>query len=291
MPSGCSNSAQNVTVTGDLPAINALKKEMDSLGVFARRLQVGVAYHSYHMQDIATKYAASLQGIEQPQRLKSQHNAAMFSSVTGSQVSASELGSPQYWMRNLVSKVQFTEATSSMITHLLARQKGTFENNSGRNILVEVGPHSALQRPVKDIIKGVPGAKNFEYDSSGMKDKSPLLMLLGLMGRLCCRGLNIDLAAVNCLDAEGSQAQALTDLPSYVFNHSTSYWVESRMSRAFRFREHGRHELLGGREHDWNPLRPRWRNLIRISEHPWLRDHKVRIMDYSHSSNITNIST
>lgn len=250
---------------------------MNGEGIFARRLQVSVAYHSYHMQSIAQKYMAAIKDIVPPQVLekKKKDVPQMFSSVTGKPIRRSDLCTSEYWTKNLVSKVRFTEAAGSMMTYLLEMRKQETGNKSGRDILVEIGPHPALQRPIKDIIKELPGAKNFDYDSTVARDKYPLVTLISLAGRLRCQGCDIDLTTVNFPEKDTSGLRTLTDLPSYVFNHGTTYWVESRMSKAFRFREHGRHELLGAREHDWNPLRPRWRNLIRLSEHPWIRDHKV----------------
>lgn len=67
----------------------------------------------------------------------------------------------------------------------------------------------------------------------------------------------------------------LVDLPSYPFNHTRKYWVESRISKNFRFRQTASHELLGTPVADWNPLDARWRNIIRLSQRQWIQDHKV----------------
>ena len=67
----------------------------------------------------------------------------------------------------------------------------------------------------------------------------------------------------------------LIDLPGYPSNHSQTYWLESRISKGFRFRQRPPYELLGTTVRDWNPLEPRWRHFIRESENPWIHDHKV----------------
>ena len=67
----------------------------------------------------------------------------------------------------------------------------------------------------------------------------------------------------------------LTNLPAYPFNHSQRYWIESRLSKRFRFREHAEHELLGTAVEDWNPLDARWRKIIKLSESEWMADHKI----------------
>lgn len=45
----CVNSPSNVTVSGDVVALDALKALLDERRIFARRLKVEVAYHSPHM--------------------------------------------------------------------------------------------------------------------------------------------------------------------------------------------------------------------------------------------------
>jgi acyl transferase domain-containing protein len=67
----------------------------------------------------------------------------------------------------------------------------------------------------------------------------------------------------------------LIDLPPYSFNHTQSYWPEGRLSKNFRFRKFARHDLIGAPVPDWNSQDPKWRNIIRIAETPWLKDHKV----------------
>jgi acyl transferase domain-containing protein len=92
-------------------------------------------------------------------------DALMFSSVAGGMIRGEELCRPEYWVNNLVSKVRFSEALHQMTSYLLEKRKQDCSNNrnkSGKDILLEIGPHSALQRPIKDIIKQVPGAKNVE---------------------------------------------------------------------------------------------------------------------------------
>jgi acyl transferase domain-containing protein len=248
---GCVNAPENVTVTGDVPAIEALGQMMDDSGTFARKLQVPVAYHSHHMEDLADEYLSMIQKISSNAHEAGFANAAvMFSSVTGKRATSREVGIPEYWVDNLMSKVSFSQALFQMASYLLEERGGS--NKCGKDILLEIGPHSALQRPTKDTIKEVPGAKDFDYDSTLSRDTEPSLALANAIGRLCCRGCLIDLAKVSSPNIRPTEFQPLPSLPPYPFNHSQSYWTESRISKNFRFREHARHELLGIRETDWN---------------------------------------
>lgn len=50
------NAPSNVTMSGDLGSIVKAKEILDEDGVFARQLQVHVAYHSHHMARCAKAY-------------------------------------------------------------------------------------------------------------------------------------------------------------------------------------------------------------------------------------------
>ncbi|KAL8891066.1 MAG: hypothetical protein Q9215_001837 [Flavoplaca cf. flavocitrina] len=249
---GCINAPKNITITGDRQAINLLQKMFDSRQIFAKKLKVPIAYHSYHMEEVASEYLHHIQhSLPQTQSTDFSIQPVMFSSVTGGRISHKELGTPDYWVKNLTDKVKFSDSLSLMAGFLLQQRKSGA--TSGKDVILEVGPHSALQRPVKDTINAVAGSKEIEYDSLLSNTMDPPLALASAMGRLWCRGCLIDLNLVNYPSEHLSDVHTLTNLPAYPFNHSQSYWVESRLSKNFKFREYPRHELLGVRESDWNP--------------------------------------
>lgn len=263
---GCVNSPTNVTVTGTEAAIRRLKEVMDRERIFSRALQVNVAYHSAQMNQVAEEYSSLLHNIGAPN--SSAHQALMYSSVTGEQVSPDLLSKSEYWVANMISKVVFSDALAQM-----CKPKGTSRGPVGHedtkvvDCLVEIGPHSALQRPIKDTVGQI------SYISALKKDVSAAQTLLDLAGHLRCLGCPVDLLAVNDLPRK-SDVEMLTDLPPYPFNHSQRYWHESRISKDFRFREYPPHELLGTRSPDWNRLEAKWRHTIRRVENPWVKDHK-----------------
>ncbi|XXH03853.1 hypothetical protein Hte_010259 [Hypoxylon texense] len=103
----CINSPTNVTLSGDEEAIDKIKSCLDQDGVFARKLKVGVAYHSPAMQGISTDYLGYL-GILK--RRQYSNDIVMISSVTGQRVTSSTVSKGQYWVDNLVSSVRFADA-------------------------------------------------------------------------------------------------------------------------------------------------------------------------------------
>ena len=277
---GCINSPENVTVTGDQRGIKIMSVLMQQKGIFERRLPVNVAYHSAFMSEIADEYLTLIEHIGPSRGLDTSVNAqrpTVFSTVTGSMVAAESLSRPAYWITNLVSKVQFSAAMEDMCRHLLNERTAS----SARKVfLIEVGPSSALQRPTKDTVDKLSGSEGISYDSVLKRNQPGMESCLGLIGRLWAHGYQADVLTINNPTSKENETQLLVDLPEYPFNHANSYWTESRISKNFRMRGHARHDLLGTTLADWNPLEPRWRNIIRVKENPWILDHVVRDFSY-----------
>ena len=275
---GCVNSPINVTATGDLSCVDALIDLMSERGVFARKLQINVAYHSAYMEEVADAYSELIRDIVPSSALPASHLAqnkpAIFSSVTGTLLPGDSLSHSKYWLTNLVSKVRFSDALTEMSSYLLSQRA---KRSSGKDLLIEIGPTAALQRPIKDIIDQVAKLKDINYDSVLRRDVSGLESCLEFIGRLRCSGHQVNLAPINSPTTKRSDLRLLVNLPQYPFNHQQTYWAESRISRNFRTRKHARHELLGTPSADWNPAEPRWRNVIRVTESPWIVDHKVTL--------------
>lgn len=275
---GCANSPTNNTITGDEECIDALKVLMDQENVYIRKLKVNVAYHSAHMNAIASEYLGLIKDLDplNPQPA-GKEMPIMISSVTGHYIPREHLSQSEYWVKNMVSKVKFWDALSQMCSNPLLDTIGIGDKTYPAlpNYLVEIGPHSALRRPINETLNHISKSDGIGYSTALVKGVSALQSSLQLAGQLRCRGCRVDLVAVNSPGVEESKLQILTDLPEYVFNHSQRYWLESRLSSNFRFRKFGRHELLGLPANDWNRLEGKWRNIIRHAENPWIQDHKV----------------
>ncbi|KAF5982749.1 polyketide synthase [Fusarium bulbicola] len=172
----------------------------------------------------------------------------MVSSVTGKSISPETLSTGQYWVDNMLSPVRFAEVVQAIANKNSARKLGLGNITD----LIEIGPHPALRRPVKDTLD--------EMDNSGTRRTT----ILPRLSRF--------LSAVN---QQRTKAKFLVDCPKYPFDRSQRYWAESRLSRDFRLREAVKGELLGVRVSDWNPLEPRWRNFWSIDSSAWTGDHKI----------------
>ena len=280
----CVNSPKNVTVSGDEDQIDMLKILLDETRVFARKLQVDVAYHSLHMDEIADEYLSLINDLEPGDSLPIQPEVA--SSVTGKRITVDEFRKGEYWVRNMVSPVKFSQALATLASKSakdIKKKLGKAPKDPGLVYdILEIGPHSVLQRPVKEVIDSTTRGREIIYSSLLVRQASAAHTMLNTIGRLHCAGYKIDLMKVNN-DATkpGTSLLSLTDLPEYPFDHSQSYWRESRLSKNLRLRKHPRLDLLGAPTPDWNPLEAKWRRFIRTSELPWVEDHKVRFQTFS----------
>ena len=261
----CINSPESVTISGDETAIMELQNNLNASGIFARLLKVENAYHSSHMKTIENHYIDAVRDV---QASEASDGRLMFSSVTGKLVSGVDLGA-DYWARNLVSPVIFSEAVNSLLLSRTAQP----------DVLLEIGPHSVLQAPLKQILDAFHNSKVRPASISMLeRGKDAAMTALQAAGELWTRGYPIDLEKVNMdlIDGPNPDYQVLNDLPPYPFNHSKSYWHESHLGRAHRFRQFGRRDLIGAPAPDSTPLEPRWRRFLRVSENPWLLDHQVQ---------------
>lgn len=101
------NSPNSVTVSGDMAVIEAIEQIANAQGIFNRKLKVGVAYHSYHMELVAASYQAAIEPYCQADRTSvsvdnvTPDKAVFFSSVTGCRERADTLTDAAYWVKNL----------------------------------------------------------------------------------------------------------------------------------------------------------------------------------------------
>lgn len=92
----CMNSWQSHTVSGDAGKIDALVEMLTGETVFARKLNVEIAYHSQqYMKAMAGEYLEAMCDL-QPGESRATFEATFFSSTRGTCVPLSELRKPSY---------------------------------------------------------------------------------------------------------------------------------------------------------------------------------------------------
>ncbi|KAI8284743.1 Compactin diketide synthase [Colletotrichum sp. SAR11_57] len=269
----CINSPKSATISGSAKAIDLLSSLLDSDGIFGRKLRVVNAYHSSHMDPIAEEYAKSIGIIEPGVAIKTASVPKFFSSYLGRQASTQNLLDPAYWVGNLLSPVEFSKGLQAMMSDSV--DDASTSKKAAIGLLVEVGPHSVLQSPIRDILQITSGVKDVTYTSMLIRNRPADGTALEAAGYLFCRGYQLDVSAVISSTTGNTALKMLVDLPAYPFDHSTVYWNESRLSKNYRFRKHPRHDLLGSPVPDWNPSNAIWGHFIRAKENPWVKDHVI----------------
>jgi NADPH:quinone reductase-like Zn-dependent oxidoreductase len=257
----CFNSPSSLTISGDEPVIDELQKIMEEKQWFARKLQVNTAYHSHHMDLVAEEYREKLQSLDPPQSTQVKFHSSLFGHLLED---ASRLG-PSYWVDNLTQSVRFSEAVSSMCQPYDGFKMGV-------SLIVEIGPHSALAGPLKQILKAC-GRTEISYSSPLTRKRDAVETAFEMASTLFVKGLNLNLSAINL---SRQQPELLIDMPRYPWNHKTRYWHEGRVVKKHKGRTTPRHDLLGTLANYSNDLEPTWRNILRLDDLPWLRHHQIQ---------------
>lgn len=274
------NSPDSITMSGDAESIQLLNSTLDKVGVFNRLLRTGgLAYHSHHMLALGHDYGKMLtnaiSGLDNKELTSDSQkypSVPWISSVLPEKdmAASKERITPAYWRANLESPVQFSEAASNLLSL----------QDLAIGAVVEIGPHPALKSPLGQIIKSlgqtVPHIGTLKRGEDGRRS------LLNLAGSMFALHADVDLVAVNAVEAQGSQGVSglahgctAVDLPPYQYTYGPIKYHESRLSKEYRLRQVPRHDLLGSKVPGTTRLRPQWRNILRVKDLPWLDDHRV----------------
>lgn len=129
-----SNSPRSTVLAGEPAALAAVLAELESQGVFCRRVKVDVASHSPQMDELAQELVDALRDIR-PQALA----IPMYSTVTGEKLRGDELDAV-YFQRNLRQPVQFAKVVQDLLA-------------DGHSLFVELSPHPLLCPAVEEMRK------------------------------------------------------------------------------------------------------------------------------------------
>ncbi|KAL3458715.1 hypothetical protein BJX64DRAFT_301730 [Aspergillus heterothallicus] len=250
------NSSNSLTISGDIAAIDAIAQVAEVQGIFNRKLKVDVAYHSHHMELVAASYKAAIEPFCRAERTRTEvgNKAIFFSSVTGLKESAETVQDAAYWVKNLVSPVNFLQMVGSVLSRDGPDHRSTLA-------LIELGPHPALKGPIKNALQSA-GQARATYLPTLARGTNDTRALLGVAQNMFILGTSLH------------DAHVLTDLPSYEWKKDARYLRKSARSA---------HELHPG--HTYNPLlgwkmpsegtEHIFRQVFSLSTMPWIRDHQV----------------
>lgn len=263
------NSSSSLTLSGDADAIEEAQLIFQDEGKFARLLRVDKAYHSHHMQQFSGPYLRSLMACEIAVEAGSSNTSWYSSVLPNTKMTPAPHLASQYWIDNMVQPVLFSQA----IEAAWARD-GPFA------AVIEVGPHAALKGPALQTLSELAGnnAPSPVYTgllSRNMADVEALQTGLGEIWKTLGHGDVAFDALDKCLH-DSAPRQLIKGLPTYSWDHDKVFWHESREISARRTLVDRPHDLLGMRTTEGLPGELRWRNLLRLSELPWVRGHTLQ---------------
>jgi acyl transferase domain-containing protein len=256
----CENSPLSVTISGPDLEIHKVMQAIHNShsSVFIRKLKVNMAYHSPLMVQLGQRYRSLIDDVFKGSYDAKSGASQFVSCVTGGYLSVNAVRSPEYWQRNLELPVIFYNAAQTVLA------------DSGSSLFLEVGPHSALSGPIRQIMELA--FLTYPYVSCLVRGVNCAESLLLALGQLYTHGLPLNLSVlINPTHA----VKVLTDLPTYPWDHTYSNLFSTRLVDGWLHMEYPKHELLGVRVSESTDNEPSWRNVLPVDQLLWLRDHKV----------------
>ena len=162
------------------------------------------------MKDVGSDYEAILST-----EVSSKSTAIPFySSVTGKRVTEAISLGPSYWRQNLESPVLFHSAVQASLT-----------SQPKDHLFLEVGPHSALAGPLRQIFKDKDSKADLSYLPTLIRGKDCTESILKAVGQLHLQSIPVDFSFLTPV------GNVLTDLPLYQWQHDNVYWNEGRLTQ------------------------------------------------------------
>ncbi|KAM7188878.1 hypothetical protein V8F20_010387 [Naviculisporaceae sp. PSN 640] len=210
----CINSPKSVTLSGDTEDLDEVLKRLDDDNVFARKLKVPLGYHSHHMLSFEAEYTERLRQLFSPTSKPGQtlpgEQVTYVSPVTGDVVtSPQEVLTPEYYVRNIISPVLFSDAFKAFSEHV--------------DQVIEIGPHSTLSGPIREILRETRGEElGFEYMTCLKRPVDAILTMQDLACDLVTLGYPVSLRDVNSPSNKDQNYNFVADLPSYPWSGHVS---------------------------------------------------------------------
>ncbi len=237
------NSPSSVTLSGDKEQIEKMAQELELDGLFVRRLDVEVAYHSSQMDPIEAKLREALSSIE-PKVAQ----IPLYSTVVGARILGDGMNA-EYWWHNVREPVRFLDGIRALL-------------GEGCTDFLEIGPHPVLGHSIKEI--ATESDTNIRLTPSLNRKNPEQWRMLESLGQLYAQGQTIAWKSVSPLGG------TLAQLPTYPWQKE-KYWIESPESLEDRISQ--RKGVYLNRK--IAAPQPIWSVEINEQFFPYLKDHVV----------------
>ncbi len=242
------NGPAMLALAGETEALAQIAQNLEQRGIFQRRINVEVAYHSHLMEPLQDDLLQSLGHVRGKLA-----NLPLYSTVTACQEDGTHLGG-NYWYHNVRQPVLFVDAVAQML-------------KDGFDTLIEIGPHPVLIAGVKDLCQKTGCAATIL--PSMRRRESEFVCFLEALGQLHLQG-----AQVNWSRRFDEPSQWIA-LPKHPWLHNR-YWFEMPEARQHRLGLELRHPFIKRKvafAADENLVALEME--VDASIMPWLSDHQV----------------
>lgn len=233
---------------------------------------VDKAYHSFHMETCAEPYVRALaeSGCDALEPTsEAQPPTVWISSVHAGRRMERHHITANYWKDNLLSPVLFSQA----VEHVM-REHGSVD------LAVEVGCHPALKGPsLKTIATCDETIPEIPYTGCMRRGSDDLEAFASALGYIWERfGFkSVGFSSLNTILPQAPVNNLAKVLPPYPWDHSKSYWLDTRKTRFFlRGGETKPHLLLGKLSADSTSSGLHWHNSMRSKDISWLDSHQLQ---------------
>ena len=244
------NGPDQVVISGDGAAVEAVIADLRQDGIRAKRLTVSHAFHSPLMDSILRPFEQVAAEVRY-----ARPRIRLFSNVTG-EAAGAEVMAPAYWRDHIRQPVQFARSIENL-------------HQAGYEVFLEIGPNPTLSgmgqrclEEAEDVGVWLPSLRAGRDDWEQM---------LGSLGALYVEGVPVDWAGF-----DRDFARRKIALPTYPFQRS-SFWLpqgRQQTPRAAAPRGDQLHPLLGSRLR--SPLRQlQFENHLSTEALAFLNDHRI----------------
>ncbi len=247
-------STAAVNGPGSLVISGAGQEVSEIADVLARRghkttpLPVSHAFHSPLMEPMLDEFRAAIEGIS-----FGEARIPVVSTLTGEPVGSEQLGSVEYWVRQVREPVRFADAVRSL-------------DELGVRVVVELGPDGSLCAAAADgLAEGAVAVPMLR------KDRPEEEVALRALAAAHVAGGSVDWSA---LFADTGAADV--NLPTYPFQHRR-FWPSSAPARdaVGLGLESTRHPLLAAVVTVADSTGVLFTGRLSLATHPWLADHVI----------------
>lgn len=236
------NGPTNITLAGDIDCLTDIAEQLTAEGIFNRKLEVEVPYHSPMMMPIMEPLREALREVT-----PREPTVALVSTVTGRRVEGLAYGA-DYWPMNVRQPVLFAAAIESLLA-------------DGYTHFIEVGPHPVLSTSLADCIRA--SGKECRTLHTLRRNQPECKSLERALMAIHASGASINWHKLN------GRGRFVT-LPNYPWQRER-YWLENPRAVQDRIAPVD-HPILGMQE---APGAPHYRNDFDHEPMAYLRDHVV----------------